>query len=126
MSALTALQEAIFGALDGTISCPVYDFVPQNSSFPYVTIAFHDLTVDDFLNARKDEDIIYFSVWSDYRGQKEILDIMDEMEGLLHEKRLPLSTGRTALMRILTKRTNREPDGVTYMGQLRLRVLLEH
>ena len=50
---------------------------------------------------------------------------MSELDTLLDEKRFTLTTGRIAQMRVLSKRTNREADGVTYMGQLRLQVLLE-
>ena len=33
-----AAQRVILAALDGVISCPVYDEPPQDATFPYVTI----------------------------------------------------------------------------------------
>lgn len=120
-----AFQTAVYAELNTNLSVPIYDSVPQSASFPYVTIDFQDSANSDFLAARKDEKTMYFAVWSDYRGQKEVLEIMAELDSLLHEKRFTLTTGRIAQMRVLSKRTNREPDGVTYMGQLRLQILLE-
>jgi len=120
-----AFQSAIYAQLNANLSVPVYDSVPQGAEFPYVTIDFQDSSNADFLSSRKDEKTMYFAVWSDYRGQKQVLEIMAELDSLLHDKKFTLSVGRIAQMRVLTKRTNREPDGVTYMGQLRLQVLLE-
>ncbi len=122
-----ALQTAVYSELDSNMSTPIYDSVPQDASYPYVTIDYQDSSDADYLgDQRKESKIMYFAVWSNYRGQKEVLQIMGEIDALLHNKRLSLSTGRVAQMRVLSKRTNREPDGVTYMGQLRLLVLVEH
>lgn len=120
-----AFQTAIYTELNTNLSVPIYDSVPQDASYPYVTIDFQDSSNADYLSNRKEEKIMYFAVWSDYRGQKEVLEIMAELDSLLDEKRFTLTTGRIAQMRVLSKRTNREADGVTYMGQLRLQVLLE-
>lgn len=120
-----AFQTAVYAELDANLSVPIYDSVPQAATYPYVTIDFQDSNNANFLAGRKDEKVMYFSVWSDYRGQKQVLDIMAELDTLLDDKKFTLSTGRIAQMRVLSKRTNREADGVTYMGQLRLQVLLE-
>lgn len=120
-----AFQTAIFTELNAQLSVPIYDSVPQGVDYPYVTIDFQDSSNADFVSSRKDGKIMYFAVWSDYRGQKQVLEIMAELDSLLHEKRFTLTTGRIAQMRVLSKRTNRESDGVTYMGQLRLQALLE-
>lgn len=120
-----AFQTAIYTELDANLSVPIYDSVPQDASYPYVTIDYQDSSNANYLSKRKDQKIMYFAVWSDYRGQKEVLEIMAELDSLLNDKKFNLTTGRIAQMRVLSKRTNREADGVTYMGQLRLQVLLE-
>jgi hypothetical protein len=120
-----AFQTAIYTELDAQLSVPVYDSVPQSATYPYVTIDYQDSSRANWLSDRKDEKTMYFAVWSDYRGQKEVLSIMSELDTLLHNQRFTLSTGRIAKMQVLSKRTNRESDGVTFMGQLRLQVLLE-
>lgn len=120
-----AFQTAAYTALDAGLSVPIYDSVPQDATYPYVTIDYQDSSRANWLSDRKDQKIMYFSVWSDYRGQKEVLSIMAELDTLLHDQKFTLSTGRVAQSQVLSKRTNRESDGVTYMGQLRLQVLLE-
>ena len=121
-----ALQEAIYTKLIADLSVPVFDHVPQGTAYPYVTLEFQDVLDADYLNARKDQRTLYMTVWSTYRGQKEVLEIMQEIYEALHVKHLPLSTGRIAQMRVFSRRTNREPDGVTFMGQVRVSVLTEH
>lgn len=121
-----ALQTALYSALDAAVSCPVYDFVPQDAVEPYVVIASVTTNNAEYLNSRKDSKVFYLSVYSTYRGQKEVQEIMGAISDALHNNRLSLTTGRVASMRVLGTDTNREPDGVTFMGQVRLSVLVEH
>lgn len=122
----TAIYSALTTALSSAPAVAVYDYTPQDTAYPYVTISFQDDANADFLSERKTRKVMYFAVWSDYRGQKEVLEIMARIEEALHQQTLALSSGRIAQMRVLSQRTNREPDGQTFMGQLRLEVLLEH
>lgn len=122
----TALQVALYSALDTALSCSVYDHVPQDSAFPYVTIDYEESFDYDYLTGRKDNRYIYISVWSQYRGQKEVKEIMATIDGALHNKRFTLTTGSVAKMRVLSKRTNRDMDGITYMGQVRVNVITNH
>ena len=122
----TALFSTLKTALASSPAVPLYDFVPQGTKYPYVTIDYQTDMNADFLSLRKTEKMLYLSVWSDYRGQKQVLDIMSRIDTALHHASLTLTSGRIAQMRVLSKRTNREPDGVTYMGQVKLQVLLEH
>lgn len=121
-----ALQAAMYTALEAALSCPVYDFVPQDAVEPYVVIASINSNNAELLNNRKDRKVFYLSVYSTYRGQKEVQEIMAQIDAALHLQRLSLSTGRVASMRVLGTDTNREPDGVTFMGQVRVSVLVEH
>jgi dUTPase len=121
-----ALQTALYSALDAALSCSVYDSVPQGAAMPYVTLEFQDVEDADFLGEKRDFRAIYLAVWSSYRGQKEVLELMQTIYNTLHEQSLTLSTGRIAQMRVVSRRTNREPDGVTYMGQVRVNILTEH
>jgi len=67
-----AFQTAVYSALDAGLSVPIYDSVPQDATYPYVTIDYQDSSRANWLSDRKDQKIMYFSVWSDYRGQKEV------------------------------------------------------
>jgi hypothetical protein len=121
-----ALRTAIHAALDAALSVNVHDHVPQGSAYPYVTIGSEQSRTADFLNSRKERKDIYLSVYSTYRGEREVLDIMGEISAALHNKKLALSAGRIAGMQVMEKDTNPEPDGLTYMGRVRLSVLVEH
>lgn len=130
-----AVQAALFAALNGNIvingspgtAVPVYDVPPQGSAaYPYVTIDSQFTNDADFLASRMDERTVYLNVWSRYPGQKEVNDIMAEIDRLLHTKRLTLSTGTMIICRVKRKRTAREPDNRTFMGQVTLRILTQH
>lgn len=121
-----ALQTALYTALDAALSCPVYDHVPQGSAYPYVVIESVTGNDADFINARKERKTVTLSVWSTYRGQKEVITLLAAITTRLHGKKLPLSVGRMASTMSTATATNREPDGVTYMGQARVSVLVEH
>lgn len=121
-----ALQTAIYTALDAAMSCPVYDHVPQGAAYPYVVIESVRGNDADFINARKERKTVTLSVWSTYRGQKEVLNLLAAISTALHGKKLTLSVGRMASTMSISTDTNREPDGVTYMGQARATALIEH
>lgn len=121
-----SLREALFATLSTALSCSVFDDVEPGTQYPYVTIDYENTEEDDYLNSRKDLRFLYLSVWSEYRGQQEVIEIMEEIYAALHQVRLPLSNGRMVSMEVWRRRTSREPDGVTYMGQVTLRIRTQH
>lgn len=123
---MTALQRAVYQALTAELSCPVFDGVPQGTDYPYITIDYQEAHSRDYLSARKNEHMLYLSVWSSYQGQGEVLGIMSDIYDSLHRRRLFLDTGRAISVSVVSSATNREPDGVTYQGQVRVRVRTEN
>ena len=121
-----AVQTAVYGLLSAGLSCPVYDHVPEDSAYPYVVIDRTVVGTDDTFSTRRDERFVTLSVWSQYRGQKEVVDIIAEIDTALHNQRPTLTNGRVVQMRIDRRDTNREPDGLTYMGQVSVRIVTEH
>lgn len=121
-----ALQKALLAALDTGLSCEVYDAVPQDAAYPYVTLDTTAVDNDDYLRGRRDLRFVYLTVWSQQRGQQEVMEIMADIDTALHEKPLTLDTGRVISVRVDRKRTNREPDNETFMGQVTLRVWTRH
>lgn len=121
-----ALQQALYQRLSAELSCPVYDAVPQDTAFPYVTLDYEVATNRDFLASRLDERFLYLSVWSQYPGQAEVKRLMGEIDAAVHGKSLPLTTGQSTRISVRRKSTNREPDGRTYQGQVVLQVLTPH
>lgn len=121
-----ALQIALFERLTAELTVPVYDAVPDNAAYPYVTLDYEVASNDDPLARRRDSRLFYLSIWSNYQGQMEVKRIMAQIDSALHERPLPLETGRVASVRVDRKSTNREPDGRTYQGSVTLRILTEH
>lgn len=127
-----AVQKAVYDTLKAALDtvspsvARVYDHVPQNGVFPYVVLEEQEVLDYDYLNERKDERFFYISIWSRYRGQKEIWQIIQSIDSVLHNVRLTLDTGRMVICRISRKRTNKDADGVTYTAQITLRIYTEH
>lgn len=124
-----ALQVALFDRLEEKVtSCPIYDSVPMDEPLPYVVLDYEISNNDDPLASRRDIRLLYLSIWSDFKGQEEVKSIMAEIDSALHEKPLPLppNSGRVVSIRVIRKQTNREPDGVTFMGSVTLRIITQH
>jgi hypothetical protein len=76
------VQEKLYGVLND-LGIPVYDFVPTNSEFPYVRID-SCYFMDNSTKAEEGITLIqYVQVFSDYRGKKEIRDLVAQMNDLV-------------------------------------------
>lgn len=122
-----ALQVALFDRLtDEVVSCKTYDQVPMNTPYPYVTIGSEISNNDDTLAGRREIRLVYLTVWSDFEGQEEVKRIMGEIDAALHERKLPLTTGRVVSIRVTRKQATPEPDCITYQGSVTLRIITQH
>lgn len=122
----SALQTAIYQRLTSQISVPVFDSVPQGTTYPYVTI--DSLKSDDrspIFGQKRDLRMLYLSVWSDYPGQAEVHRINAEVAASLHQVRLPLAEGRAVSIRIIRTESDRDADGVTYQGSVTAQVITQ-
>lgn len=85
--ALRPFQKAVFELLDGdsgvTDLAPVVDKVPQNGPYPFIWIG--DLAEREWRSNTSPGSEILFSVhvWSDYKGNSEVLLIKNELDRLL-------------------------------------------
>ncbi|OUM34750.1 hypothetical protein B8W72_09815 [Pseudomonas putida] len=121
-----ALQVALFARLEAEVSCPVFDGAPMNQAMPYVSLDSEVSVSSDILNKRRDTRLIYLSVWSSFKGQEEVKRIMAEVDAAVHQRPLPIETGRVISIRVDRKHAQRDADGETYQGSVTLRVLTEH
>ncbi|MDD1977121.1 DUF3168 domain-containing protein [Pseudomonas tussilaginis] len=122
-----ALQEALFARLEAEVSCPIFDGAPMNTPKPYVSIDREISTNARPITGRKREQrLIYLSVWSDATGQAEVKRINGEIINALDERRLPLATGRAVSVRVEQADAQRDADGVTYQGSITVRVITTH
>lgn len=122
-----ALQQALYQRLTAELSVPVFDAVPMDTPYPYVTIDNEQILNSSPISGRNRETrLLYLSVWSAYQGQAEVKRVLGELRAALNERRLPLSVGRVVSMRVQAASSNREPDGRTYQGSMTLRVITTH
>ena len=122
-----ALQKALFDKLSAILTVPVFEAVPAKTPYPYVTLDYEVSSNASPMSGKKRESrLFYLTVWSTYKGQAEVKRINSEIAGALDGVALPLSTGRAILVRVLRTETNREPDGVTFMGSVTLRIITQH
>lgn len=121
-----AVQVGLYQLLSTALDCPVYDHVPEDARPPYVVIDYEVAIARNALNRRRDERLLYISVWSDYPGQAEVKRLMADIGAALHGHRLELPSGLSTSIAVQRTSTNREPDGRTYQGQLVLRLITPH
>ncbi len=122
-----ALQEAMFARLQAEVSCPIYDGAPLNAEMPYVSIDREISVNSSPISGRKRENrLVYLSVWSDAVGQAEVKRINGEIIAALDERRLPLEVGRAVSVRVEQADVQRDADGITYQGSITVRVITTH
>ena len=101
----------------------IYDFVPENTAFPYVKIGDQTM-VDDGTKTKKGTDFtLMIHTFSRYRGSKEIKEIMSLVYDVLHESSLSVS-GAMNNMRFEFSDIIKENDGLTTHGVQRFRVFV--
>ena len=123
-----ALQKTVFDALDGDSTLQskvtdIYDFVPQSTAYPYVTIGDDTTTDNATKNLDGNEHTIMVHTWSRYRGRKEVKDIMAIVYDVLHESSLTIS-GAMNNMRFEFSDIIKEPDGLTTHGVQRFKTFV--
>ena len=128
-----ALQQSIFTKItSGTltdvagtsITTKVFDDVPEGTSYPYVIIG--EETAINFGTKDKDanEHTLTIHVWSQYRGRKEIKNIMIQIYTILHNTDITVSGASLVNIRHEFEQTLLEADGITRHGVMRFRVVI--
>ena len=121
-----ALQVALLAKLNTLCSVPVYDAVPRGSAYPYVQLDSQMAMDAEFIDGTQiDERNIYISVWSEQRGQAQVMGILAEIKNI-HLTALTLTTGQVVLLRCYRSETSRDADGVTYQGNMTLKVITQN
>lgn len=122
-----ALQEVLLERLEAEVSCPVYDGAPMDSDKPYVSFDREiSNNISPIAGRKRQQRLIYLSVWSDAHGQAEVKRILGEVVAALDERRLPLTVGRAVSVRVEQADAQRDADGVTYQGSITVRVITTH
>lgn len=88
------VQKAVYDALNGSVSAPIYDDPPElpasmpKDSFPYVVIG-DDIGVQANTDDTKGREVdVTLHIWSRYRGSKQVKEIAGEIEAILDRSEL--------------------------------------
>jgi hypothetical protein len=124
------LQKAIYDTLSasavgiGGASVSVFDEVPDGTAYPYIVIG-EETTAN---NGTKDVDAVDYTltihVWSQYRGRREIKEIMQSVYDLLHDSAISVAGASLANIRQEFSNTLMENDGITRHGVMRFRAVV--
>lgn len=126
-----AAQQIVFNALDGALSCDVYDDVPflpegaPHDAFPYVVIGNDTARAwdtDDTLGA---DTTLTLHVWSRAPGFKECKTIMGQIYDLLNRADLTGAGHRVVDCLFDFSETMLDGDGETRHGVARYRMIIE-
>lgn len=138
-------QTAVFARLDGTVALTaqlaahaytagkkaIYDHVPQaddagsSVGFPYVALGDETEVQFDTDDSVGREAIITIHTLSRYKGKKEAKNIMGAIKDALHQHALVVAGQVTVLCYWEFAEIYTEPDGVTYHGVQRFRIITE-
>ena len=125
------LQSAIYTLLSGDSTLDslvgnnrIYDNVPQTSSYPYVVIGNEIATNQGTKTLDGIEYGIDIDVWSQYRGKKEIKNIMERIYNLLHDQDLTVSGASFVVSQVRQVATLVEADGITRHGILSVSIIV--
>jgi hypothetical protein len=124
------LQKSIYQTLSGDAALSamitgVYDRVPQNTAFPYITIG--ETTGRDWSSRTTTgmNLVVTLHVFSRAGGRQEALQIMERIHALLHEGDLEMTDQVLIMMRFEMSDVLLEQDGFTYQGVIRFQALTE-
>jgi hypothetical protein len=124
------LQKTIFDTLSGdstitsTYGANVYDYIPDNTSFPYVKIGEETSVDNGTKTLQGNEHTLVIHTFSQYRGSKEVKNIMSRIYALLHESSLSVSGASLVNLRFEFSDVIKENDGLTTHGLQRFRAVV--
>jgi hypothetical protein len=118
------LQSAIYSLLSGDSTLDglignnkIFDSIaPQDTAYPYVIIGLE--TMRDVGTKTLDGNVynVDIDVWSQYRGQKEIKEIMERIYNLLNNATISVSGASSVMSYVVNAVTLTEVDGITRHG----------
>ena len=124
------LQKAIFTGLSGSVTglsganISVYDDVPENTSYPYVVIGEETASNNGTKTVDGLEHTLTIHAWSQYRGRREIKEIMQSVYENLHNTDISVSGASLVNIRQEFNTTLAENDGITRHGVMRFRAVV--
>jgi len=124
------LQKSIFTALSGNTTgmsganVPVFDDVPEGTAYPYVVIGEETASNNGTKTLDGIEHTLTIHAWSQYRGRREIKEIMQSVYEKLHNTDISISGASLVNIRQEFNTTLAETDGITRHGVMRFRAVV--
>jgi hypothetical protein len=118
------IQAAIIDRL-ATVGTPVYDHVPQDTAFPYIVVGDDTSIPFDTDDSIGSETTCTIHVWSQYRGRKQVKDIMGAVYAALHRASFAITDGALIECASEFAESFLDPDGLTRHGVIRFRLIVE-
>jgi hypothetical protein len=117
-SALLELQKAVYAQLTGDATLMakvtgVFDAVPDDQAFPYVTIGDETETGFNAFSKTGKAVVLTLHVWSQYRGFKQADEILVRINELLDGAALTVTGYTSTAMQFMSSEHLRDPDGLT-------------
>lgn len=123
-SPLFPLQKAIYDRLKSSLTCPVYDNVPDGAKMPYVTLG-EDTAVDWSTKLENGQEVTHtLHIWSEYKGMMEAKQIIDQIIQAITSTPLVVEGFFVVSARVDVVETMRDPEGYRH-GIVRFRFKIQ-
>lgn len=104
----------------------IYDRVPENRVFPYISFGPSDTIEDDAECITGEVETLQIDCWSRYDGgYKEVKDMTGAVKSALHLYAGELATDALVELRVVGIRHFRDPDGLTSHGVVTVQAIME-
>ena len=111
--------------LDGLVgNNKIFDNVQQDTAYPYVVLSNFNVVNRGTKTLDGNEYSIDIDVWSQYRGKKQISEIMERIYELLHDTSYSVSGADMVVSQVRNVITLVENDGITRHGVLTLSLIV--
>lgn len=125
------LQQAVYQRLSsdevlGRLTRGIYDDVPTPPRWPYVAIGEYTATPGDTHSSEGLEATLTLHIWSRYRGNQELLAILERLHERLHNRSWEaVEATQVVGARVEFVEILRDPDGESRHGVVRVRAWLQ-
>jgi len=126
------LQKAVYTRLTTdalTLAYSIYDYVPETAVFPYIRIGSPIGTWSTSISAsdiKGQDNLIHIYIFSDYHGDKEVADMMDDVCQALDGSTLTITGYTPVIARVeswdLMPPDDTHPEKIIRQGIVRFRV----
>jgi hypothetical protein len=121
---LRLLEES--AAVQAIVGDRIYDGVPDNAVFPYISFGPSDYNPDDADCIGGREETIQLDCWSRDDGRKwPCKQLVDAVKSAVHEKDAEMTSGALVQMRVTLARVLDDPDRITAHGVVQVTATIE-